>query len=122
MNKQLIFFLWMFLLPLTTSFGQSTICIEFEDFSASQYGVATGEMPGEQIYEQDGITIALEEFVYTDGTTGFFNAFLGEFFPPNPLALGNQILPSNVNLLVDYTGINNFSIDNVSFVYFDGGG
>jgi hypothetical protein len=104
-------------------YGQNIFCLDFEALTpGTSYGVSTGHMPGDVIFEEEGVPVSLVEFEYPNGTTGFGNVFVESVANP-PFSLGNGlgVFPSNISLQFDLTNASEPVIA-VEFVYYDYGG
>ncbi len=114
------------LLFTLTTLAQQNACINFSDhIERGTYGAATGYLPGDELFTANGVRVQLENFQYFDGSTGFLNAEINEgpIFGDNngDLISGNYIIPSNVNLLFDFTGLST-QVTQVCFNFINGGG
>ncbi|HKK75013.1 MAG TPA: T9SS type A sorting domain-containing protein [Saprospiraceae bacterium] len=100
MNKFKLFIpaLW-FLLLSTGLWAQSGLCLDFEDLQAGdRYGSSTNFAAGEVFYEKEDIRIALDSFMYPNGSVGFFDLLIEETKDYDPNQQGVSLFPSNVNL------------------------
>ena len=115
-------FLIAFLLPVIMT-AQPQQCIDFEGLeNGSSYGEASGHQPHDEIYEEDGVVVSLEEFHYFNGTTGFGNALItndifGEYFHSE----GLYVFPSNINLHFDFSNQSQ-PVTALCLQFLDGGG
>lgn len=117
---------FVFIVATTFAFAQHSECISFSDnVEQGTYGTANGLMPGDSLFKDEGVLIRLENFLYSDGTTGFLNAtisnepiFNGDV---SELVRNEYIFPSNINLSFDFTTISRPVIQ-VCFNFIDGGG
>lgn len=100
MNKFKLFIpaLW-FLLLSTGLWAQSGLCLDFEDLSAGdRYGSSTNFTAGEVFYEKEDIRVALDSFIYPNGSAGFFDLLIEETQNYDPNQVGVSLFPSNINL------------------------
>lgn len=109
-----------YLLPLLfgmLSLNAQQACLDFEDFPAGPaFGPVLNNVPGDTLFEQDGLTAIAREIVYPNGDTGFGNAF----FESNNVQWldGNFLFMGNNALQLNYPD----GAQQVCFDFFDGGG
>ncbi|MDX1940538.1 MAG: T9SS type A sorting domain-containing protein [Saprospiraceae bacterium] len=111
---------------IATIFSQDDECINFSDnIEHGTYGIASGFMPGNVLFMDDGVTIRLKSFQYFNGTTDFINATVSDdpIFNGDTSGLiqGDYIFPSNINLYFDFTQLPHPTTE-VCFNFIDGGG
>jgi hypothetical protein len=98
--------------------GFYTNCVDFEPLTVgTQYGAGIN-VPGEVIFNQNSIDVAVEEFIYETGGTNFGQA---QVSVGGGLGSGNNMEISNINLLFDFTWIG-MLIEMVTFDFADYGG
>jgi hypothetical protein len=98
--------------------GFYTNCVDFEPLTVgTQYGAGINS-PGEVIFNQNSIDVAVEEFIYETGGTNFGQA---QVSVGGGLGSGNNMEISNINLLFDFTWIG-MPIEMVTFDFADYGG
>ncbi|NBC07469.1 MAG: hypothetical protein GVY26_09780, partial [Bacteroidetes bacterium] len=113
---------FQFLILLTFLFvagraAAQTGCLDFEDFPQGPvFGPLLGNSPGDTVFSQDGLQVAVQEIQYANGNTGFSN---GQIQGSNINWLDGQFLFMGNNAIeLHYTG----GVQTVCFEFFDGGG
>ena len=81
------------------------------------WGSSYGNVPGDLIFNEDGIDVALDIFDTGSGLV-FNNASIASAFAP--IGTDNVIAPSNINLVYDFAGLG--TVDSVTIDFFDGAG
>ena len=70
----------IFCLQANWNLLQSQECIDFEDFEVdTRFGIQSGHQPGDIAFEKNGIPVTVENFLYEDNSTGFFNNWISDF-------------------------------------------
>ncbi|GJM35964.1 MAG: hypothetical protein DHS20C18_49650 [Saprospiraceae bacterium] len=96
--------------------GQIQYCVDFESVDQGIYGQNTGYEPGDLIFSQHEVDVSLAEFVYLNGSTGFFDVNISDDINVNTdLVQGQFAIPNNANLVFDFAASN----QQVSFVCFN---
>ncbi|MBV6652628.1 MAG: hypothetical protein KI786_02675, partial [Mameliella sp.] len=92
-------------------------CLDFEEFPGGPiFGPLLGNVPGDTLFEQDGLIAVAQELVYLNGNSGFETAWIeGEvlqWMDDQFLFMGNNALE------LIYTE----GVQEICFDFFDGGG
>ena len=122
-NPKRILLSLCFLVSLYVIQAQENNCVTFEEFEVEQnFGRGSGDEPGSVAFTQGDVKVTLEPFQYFDGSTDFWNATVYEsLFNDFELADGKSLFVSNINLLFDFTALEQ-PVRRVCMAYFDGGG
>lgn len=111
---------YFYLLPLlfiALSLHAQQACLDFEDFpTGPAFGPLLNNLPGDTLFEQDGLVAIAREIEYLNGNTGFGNAAIEganvSWLDGNFLFMGNNALE------LQYPD----GVQQVCFDFFDGGG
>ncbi len=111
---------YFYLLPLlfsALSLHAQQACLDFEDFpTGPAFGPILNNLPGDTLFEQDGLIAIAREIEYPNGNTGFGNAAIEganvSWLDGNFLFMGNNALE------LQYPD----GVHQVCFDFFDGGG
>ena len=98
-------------------------CVQLEDLPAgTYYGTESGQSPGDLMFSENGVDIFLDEFMYSNGNTGFMNVYVDEAgFGYPSLFTANTAFMGNISMLYDFSGLAD-PVVSVSFAFAHGGG
>lgn len=95
--------------------------VDFESLSlAKQYGAPVGNAPGQIIFTEDGIPVAVQNFKLVEAGETFNFCQVDTAF--SGLRAGNSMRINNINLKFDFFGGQGFPAKSVSFEFVDLGG
>lgn len=96
-------------------------CVEFEDFNESFFGPATGYFDGDEIGEEDGVSITYETLDNTNCNSCFIFILSGTTYPQFTAASGDIATVSQSGIGFDFTGLTDEVVE-VSVDYYHANG